>query len=56
MRVPNVICGAEPAIQCDFAPDGLLRKPPSVLYTETKTVYIDYSGHLQKAQIDTAKD
>ncbi len=25
-------------------------------YTETKTVYIDYSGRLQRAQIDTAQD
>ncbi len=25
-------------------------------YTETKTVYVDYSGTLQKAQIDNVED
>ena len=25
-------------------------------FSETKTVYIDYSGRLQKAQIDVVKD
>lgn len=28
----------------------------SVIFTETKTIYVDYSGQLQKAQIDNVED
>lgn len=41
---------------CECARYHHLLKPLFVLYTETKSVYIDYSGKLQKAQIDTASD
>lgn len=29
---------------------------PFYFFTETKTVYVDYSGSLQKAQIDNVQD